>query len=117
MQESLSVATKTEAIKPTDFNRIIVDTTVQPKNVIFPTDARLLNRAREILVRLAKRRGVKPRQSYARVGKFALIKYQRYAHARQFKRANHTLRKLKTYLGRVIRDIARKIEDEAGSRR
>ena len=110
LQESLSVATKTEAIKPSDLNRVIVDTTVQPKNVMFPTDARLLNRAREILVRLAKRQGLSLRQSYARVGKFALIKHQRYAHAKQFKRANRALKKLRTYLGRVIRDIARKVE-------
>jgi len=110
LQESLSVATKTEAIKPSDLNRVIVDTTVQPKNVMFPTDARLLNRAREILVRLAKQQGLALRQSYARVGKFALIKHQRYAHAKQFKRANRALKKLRTYLGRVIRDIARKIE-------
>jgi transposase, IS5 family len=108
LQESLSVATKTEAIKPSDLNRIIVDTTVQPKNVMFPTDARLLNRAREILVRLAKRCAIKLRQSYARVGKFALIKHQRYAHAKQFNRANRALKKLRTYLGRVIRDINRK---------
>src|SRR3989440_12810679 len=47
LQESLAVATKTEAIKPSDLNRVIVDTTVQPKNVMFPTDARLLNRARQ----------------------------------------------------------------------
>jgi len=107
LQESLSVATKTEAIKPSDLNRVIVDTTVQPKNVMFPTDARLLNRAREILVRLAKQQGLALRQSYARVGKFALIKHQRYAHAKQFKRANRALKKLRTYLGRVIRDIAR----------
>jgi IS5 family transposase len=112
LQESLSVATRTEAIKPSDLNRVIVDTTVQPKNVMFPTDARLLNRAREILVRLAKRHGLKLRQSYARVGKFALIKHQRYAHAKQFKRANRALKTLKTYLGRVIRDVARKIEGD-----
>lgn len=110
LQESLAVATRTEAIKPSDLNRVIVDTTVQPKNVMFPTDARLLNRAREILVRLAKGAGIKLRQSYGRVGKFALIKHQRYAHAKQFKRANRALRTLRTYLGRVIRDIARKLE-------
>ena len=112
LQESLSVATKTEAIKPSDLNRVIVDTTVQPKNVMFPTDARLLHRAREILVRLAQKHAVKLRQSYARVGKFALIKHQRYAHAKQFKRANRALKKLRTYLGRVIRDVARKIEGD-----
>src|SRR5437773_7970116 len=114
LQESLAVATKTEAIKPSDLNRVIVDTTVQPKNVMFPTDARLLNRAREILVRLAKGAGIKLRQSYGRVGKFALIKHQRYAHAKQFKRANQALRTLRTYLGRVIRDITRKLEGNVG---
>jgi len=112
IQESLSVATKTGAMKPSDLSRVIVDTTVQPKNVMFPTDAKLLNRAREVLVRLAKKSGLGLRQSYARVGKFALIKHQRYAHAHQFKRANRSLKKLKTYLGRVIRDIARKIADD-----
>ncbi|TWB47260.1 hypothetical protein FBZ94_12014 [Bradyrhizobium sacchari] len=54
---------------------------MQPKSVMFPTDAKLLNRAREKLVRLAQLIGVELRQSYARVGKFALIKHQRYAHA------------------------------------
>ena len=54
------------------------------------------------------------RQSYARVGKFALIQHQRYAHAKQFKRANRMLKKLRTYLGRVIRDIARKIDGDGG---
>src|SRR5450432_3529692 len=112
--ESVSVATKTEAIKPSELSRVIIDTTVQPKNVMFPTDARLLNRAREKLVRLAKHRGVALRQSYARVGKFALIQHQRYAHAKQFKRANRMLKKLRTYLGRVIRDIGRKIEGDGG---
>jgi IS5 family transposase len=112
LQESLAVATSTQAMKPKDLARVVVDTTVQPKAVMFPTDAKLLNRARERLVRLAKRTGVELRQSYTRVGKLALIKHQRYAHAHQFKRANKTLRKLKTYLGRVIRDLARRTADD-----
>ncbi|MGA7307509.1 MAG: IS5 family transposase [Pseudolabrys sp.] len=109
LQESLAVATRTEAMRPKDLARVIIDTTVQPKAVMFPTDAKLINRAREIMVRLAKRHGIVLRQSYARVGKIALIRHQRYAHAHQFKRANKALRKLRTYLGRVIRDIGRKI--------
>jgi len=113
LQESLSIAARTEAIKPAQLSEVIVDTTVQPKNVMFPTDARLLNRAREILARMAKAYGMELRQSYARVGKFALIKHQRYAHAKQFKRANRQLKRLRTYLGRVIRDVGRKIEGDA----
>jgi hypothetical protein len=87
-------------MKPSDLAWVVIDTTVQPKAVMFPTDAKLLNRARELLVRLAKKLGLSLRQSYARVGQLALIKHQRYAHAHQFKRANRGLRK---YLGRVIR--------------
>jgi IS5 family transposase len=112
LQESLNVAVKTGAMKSSDTRRVIVDTTVEPKNVMFPTDAKLINRAREKLVKLAKKLGVDLRQSYVRVGKLALIKHQRYAHAKQFKRANKALRKLRTYLGRTIRDISRQIAGE-----
>jgi len=50
-------ATKTGAMKPGDLARVIVDTTVQPKNITFPTDAKLLNRAREKLVKAGKTAG------------------------------------------------------------
>jgi transposase, IS5 family len=76
---------------------------------MFPTDAKLMNRAREKLVKLAKQSGLVLRQAYTKVGKLALIQHQRYAHAKQFKRANKCLRTLKTFLGRTIRDIGRKI--------
>jgi IS5 family transposase len=109
LQESLAAAARMQALRPKDLARVVVDTTVQPKAVMFPTDARLIDRARTRLVRLAQKLGVELRQSYARVGKFALIKHQRYAHAKQFRRAKRALRKLRTYLGRVIRDIQRKI--------
>jgi len=105
IQESLAVATRTGAARPADFSKVIVDTTVQPKAVAFPTDAKLMHRARERMVKLAKKTGVSLRQSYARVGKHALIAHQRYAHAKQFNRANRALKTIRTYLGRVIRDI------------
>ncbi len=117
LQESLHAATRMGAAKPADFTRVIVDTTVQPKAIAFPTDAKLLHRARELLVRLAHRHGVRLRQSYTRLGKIALIRHQRYAHAKQFKRANRMLRTLRTQLGRVIRDIMRKIAGQCDHRR
>jgi len=110
LQESLAVAVKTGAAKPSDFTQAIVDTTVAEKNIAFPTDAKLIHKARERLVKQAKSAGIDLRQSYKRVGKFALIQHQRYAHAKQFKRAKCQLRKLKTYLGRTLRDIRRKIK-------
>ena len=107
LQESLVIAVKTEAIDFKDLAKVIVDTTVQEKAITFPTEAKLKNRARVMLVKLAKKHGLKLRQGYPKVGKLALMKHQRYAHAKQFKRARRELRRLKTYLGRVIRDIDR----------
>ena len=107
-QESLGVAQRTGALRTKDLKRVTVDTTVQEKAITFPTDAKLMHKARQRLVRLAKAHGVPLRQSYVRVGKRALIMQGRYRHAKQHKRAGKAMRKLKTYLGRTIRDIRRK---------
>ncbi len=74
LQESLSVAHKTEALATKDLERVAVDTTVQPKNVAFPTDARLLHKAIVMLAGLARAHEVPLRQSYVRVGKRAALK-------------------------------------------
>ena len=109
LQESLAVAHRTGAIETKDLERVVVDTTVQEKAIAHPTDARLIHRAIEKLVDLAKREGVELRQSYRRVAKRAAIMVGRYTHAHQFKRARRELKFLRTRLGRIIRDIRRKI--------
>src|SRR5437868_6303166 len=111
LQESLSVAHKTGALATRDLERVVVDTTVQPKAIAHPTDARLCHRALQKLVDLAERTGVRLRQSYRRVAKRAAIMVGRYTHAHQFNRARRELKFLRIRLGRVIRDIRRKIGD------
>src|SRR5205823_1860861 len=69
LQESLSVAHKTGALATRDLERVVVDTTVQPKAIAHPSDARLCHRALQKLVDLAERTGVRLRQSYRRVAK------------------------------------------------
>src|SRR5438270_1574667 len=111
LQESLSVAHKTGALATRDLERVVVDTTVQPKAIAHPTHARLCHRALQKLVDLAERTGVRLRQSYRRVAKRAAIMVGRYTHAHQFNRARRELKFLRIRLGRVIRDIRRKIGD------
>jgi transposase, IS5 family len=110
IQESLSVAHKTGALATKDLQRVAVDTTVQPKAIAHPTDARLTHRAIVKLVALARRCGLPLRQSYLRVAKRAAIMAGRYIHAHQFKRARRQLKFLRTRLGRLIRDIGRRID-------
>jgi IS5 family transposase len=88
---------------------VVVDTTVQPKAIAHPTDARRCHRALEKLVGLAKCNNVGLRQSYLRVAKRAALMVGRYTHAHQFKRARREPKFRRTRLSRVIRDIRRKI--------
>ena len=94
--------------------RVNVDTTVQEKAIAFPTDARLCHKARRVLVRLAKTLHIGLRQNYERTSKKVFLKQSRYASAGQYNRAKKETKKLKTMLGRVIRDIERKCSNPDG---
>jgi IS5 family transposase len=109
LAESLRIAHEAGALRGNDLARVNVDTTVQPKNVTFPTDAKLLHAAIIGVNRMAQKHGIKLRQSYLRLAKRAAMMAGRYAHAKQFKRHHRELRFLRTRLGRLIRDIGRRI--------
>jgi IS5 family transposase len=113
LAESLRVAHQSGALRTKDLARVTVDTTVQPKAITFPTDAKLLHAAIRGLNRLARKQGVRLRQSYLRIAKRAAMMAGRYAHAKQFNRHRRQLRILRTRLGRIIRDIHRKIIGQA----
>ena len=113
LAETIQAGLKTKVLNKTSLNRLNVDTTVQEKAVSFPTDAKLYHRLRVKLVKKAKICGVELRQSYTHKSKQSLVMQSRYAHARQMKRARKEVKKLKTYLGRVTRDIERKISGDA----
>jgi IS5 family transposase len=108
LAHSIEAATRAGVIKRGSLDTVVLDTTVQPKAIAHPTDSRLLNRAREQLVDAAQGAGIALRQSYARVGKAAEHQAGRYAHAKQYRRMQREIRKLRTWLGRVIRDVQRK---------
>ncbi|MFY9512519.1 MAG: IS5 family transposase [Rubrivivax sp.] len=97
-------------IKKASVQQVIVDTTVMPKAVAYPTDSRLLDRSRQHLVKAAQAHGMKLRQNYNRVAPRMSAQVGRYAHARQFKRMRRALRELRTCVGRVHRDVARQLD-------
>ncbi len=111
LTETIALAVREKHLPKSDLERITVDTTVQEKNITHPTDSKLLYKAIVKLAEAAKSRSIELRQSYVRVGKKAAVMAGRYAHAKQFKRMQRRLRKLRTYVGRLIRDIRRKTTD------
>src|SRR6476469_7760700 len=84
LAESLRVAHEAGALRSQDLKRVTVDTTVQPKAITFPTDAKLLHAAIKGLNRLARKHSVRLRQSYSRVAKAAAMMAGRYAAVTQF---------------------------------
>ena len=107
LKEAVAAAQREAVLTPTEVKRVNVDTTVQEKAVAFPTDARLYHKARQALVRVARSCNFQLRQSYVRLGKRALVRQGRYGAARQLQRARRETRKLRTYLGRVLRNVER----------
>ena len=112
LKATVETAVALGAIKPEAFERVIVDTTVQEKAIAHPVDSRLLEIARHKVVSAAKRAGIKLKQTYAKEGKELRRKAGGYAHAKQMRRLNKTVRRQRTILGKVMREVQRKLKAE-----
>jgi IS5 family transposase len=115
LTESLAAARQCGAVEEKHLRRVTVDTTVAPKAVTHPTDSKLLHRGIEILARLARRHGVRLRQSYLRVAKRARREAAKLIHSGRRRQAERQVRRLRTWLGRLFRDIGRKIAGDAAA--
>ena len=110
LTKTIEAGRSSGVVNDDSLSRVSIDTTVMEKNIAYPTDARLYEKARAKIVALAQEAGVQLRQTYARKAPLLAAQVGRYAHARQFKRMRKALRKLKGYTGRVMRDLRRQID-------
>ena len=115
LAETIAAGLDLKVIRPQSLWRVVVDITVQERAVAYPTDAKIFDDMRCKLVRLTKREGIELRQSYQRLGP-----QRRYAVGRNARGQHHAgirkhTRMLRTYLGRVLRDIDRKLPQEKRS--
>jgi len=98
--------------KEIEEKEVLVDTTVQEKNITFPTDTKLQKKIVEKCRKIADKEGIALRQSYKRILKQLMIDQRFRQHPKRRKKANAAARKIKTIAGRVARDIERKMNDE-----
>ena len=110
LKATIDTAVAIEAVEPKDLERVIVDTTVQEKAIAHPVDSRLLEIARHKVVTAAKRAGIQLKQTYAKEGKALRWKAGGYAHAKQMRRLQRVLKRQRTILGIVIREVQRKMQ-------
>jgi IS5 family transposase len=110
---TIEAGVESQTVKPKDFQSVTVDSTVQEKAITYPTDAKLYERCREHLVRLAERFNISLRQNYNRKAPVLQKMIHRYQHAKQMKRKRKALKQLKTLVGRVYRDIERQLPNQS----
>ena len=109
LARTMEVAVTLKLIARKELTRVIVDSTVQEKAIAHPTDSKLLETARSKVVEAAKAAGIELTQTYAKEGQLLGYKAGRYAHARQFKRMRKTIKRQRTIVGRLQREVGRKM--------
>ena len=109
LKATIDTAVSTKAVRPAEFERVIADSTVQEKAIAHPVDSRLLEIARAKVVEAAKFAGITLKQTFVKEGKELRRKAGGYAHAKQFKRLRRTVKRQRTILGIVIREVKRKL--------
>lgn len=92
-----------------DNPHVNVDTTVQEKNITFPTDAKLHRKMIRKCHKIAEEEGVILRQSYTRTLKKLGVDQRFRSHPRNKKKALKADRKVKVIAGRLVRELERKL--------
>jgi IS5 family transposase len=110
LKSTIEASVSMGVVKKSEFERIIVDTTVQEKAIAHPTDSRLLEIARHKVASSAKRCGIALKQTFAKEGKELRRKAGGYAHAKQFRRLRRTIKRQRTILGALMRNAQRGLE-------
>lgn len=104
-----SVALHGEKVKE---DMVLSDTTVQENNTSYPTDSKLAKKILEQCNKIAKKEGIKQRQTYTRVSKRLLRATYNRKHPKRAKKAKASEKKLKTIAGRLIRELERLLKDK-----
>jgi IS5 family transposase len=110
---TIQAGVNSKTVKKQDFESVTVDSTVQEKAIMYPTDGRLYERCRQHLVHLAEQHEMPLRQNYNRKAPYLLLMANRYHHAKHMKRKRKMLKQLKTLVGRVYRDIERQLDNQS----
>lgn len=103
-------AANSGVVERNSFAHLSVDSTVMEKNIAHPTDSGLLEKLRGKIVTFMQEQDLSIRQTYSRQGPRLAQQIGRFAHAKQFKRMRRALRKQRTWVGRLQRELQRQLD-------
>ena len=99
-------------IKRSKVKEVIVDTTVQEKNITYPTDGKLYKKVIKQCKEIAEREGVVLRRTYTRELKSLSLKMRFMNHPKRKKEGRKALRRLRTIAKAQVNDLVRKLPPE-----
>ncbi len=98
--------------KEVEEKEVLIDTTVQEKNITYPTDAKLHKKIIEGCWKIAEKEDINLRQSYSRTLGQLMIDQRFREHPKRKRKAMAAARKIKTIAGRLVRDVERGLDDK-----
>ncbi len=110
VQKIFEISQELHADKIDQAEELIVDTTVQEKNISYPTDTKLTLKIIEKSLKFAKRQSLKLKQTYGKELKELKVSLRFAHHPKRKNQARKAFRRLKTIAGRIVRDTAQKAE-------
>ena len=90
-----------------------IDTTVQEKNITYPTDAKLAIKIINRLNKLSKAQGIQQRRTYKKEVKNLRLSIRHFRHPRRRKSAKKALKRLRTIAHILIREQRRRLPKHA----
>ena len=90
---------------------VLIDTTVQEKNITYPTDAKLQKKVVEKCRDIANKECIQLRQTFSRELKQFMIDQRFHSHPKRKKKAKAASRRIKVIAGKIYRDLYRKMDD------
>lgn len=98
--------------KRAEEKEVLVDTTVQEKNITYPTDGKLAIKMIHHLQKISKSEGLQLRRTYLKEIKSHRLNLRFFKHPKKIKKAKASIKRLRTIVGILIRDISRNISNE-----
>lgn len=90
-----------------------IDTTVQEKNITYPTDAKLAIKIINRLNKLAKDEGIQQRRTFVKEVKSLRLDIRHFRHVKKRRKAKRALKRLRTIAHALIRELRRKLPQPA----
>jgi len=105
----LSLLVNAEEITQKEMKSVMIESTVQEKNITFPTDAKLYRKLIGKVLNMASKEGIDLRRTSTRELKSLKLKARFMNHPKQMKEGKKAVRRIRTIARALVGDISRKM--------